>query len=807
MMKVICDSPEARKLLQEWGGEKRVIMAKFFFWKQDDPMQRSMDGMIRSLLHQILSESPELIAEYFPDQWRAIQSTPWHSNLVPEISNTEARQAFQKLFSLDNSKVWSSYSLGIFIDGLDECECKKGSQELIKSLQNLASLSTSIKICISSRLMNSLGPIDDAYPGQKIFLHRLTEPDIRRVVYDRLHDNSNFRRMSTEYEVGCRYAIDEVVRKAEGVFLWVILILDILCQGLTDDDTLSDLRRKIDHYPKDLDKFLQEIIRSIPTENRELAYRTFAITMTLSRGDGNMRLFNYSFLEEYNSDKRFALSIPLDGALSSEETVKRLSRTRRRLTAHCKELLHVDDAAHGPNAPIVSFVHRSVREIFEQEQVRNDMAEHTKDFDVLDAILQTHLAGTKREPNYTFDESAIQSNIYALEGLLNVIKVVQPQCTTATCESLDRLSTALLYRQGISAESFHEVKWRKYKVIDVWYILKSERKYIFSLVHIAAGIGLSTYLDWTMNKVSDFARHHEAATDLLRQYIRPQTVAFSSAWSIEGSRWVESLFLRGLSANSPRYSWAEVQPRPIWYQMLGHLLDSAWLNKLFWRIFEIFVRCGADCSVTVKREAKWAMDHNRNLVYVGWAGGTQNVPIGYPALYKLLAESSLGAMKLQDFVDFHAPENATTLKDLIIRNQARERESPSIFTLSNRDFEEAWAAADKAGKDVREVKFRMREPNWDVSPPTAAELEAERFEKWGTVWEIPSPTTATAVEKWGTSGLGPESSMSKSKEESALATEQTSLSESILGHTILGFPVLLLMLSKSLWISSRCFFI
>lgn len=72
-----------------------------------------------------------------------------------------------------------------------------------------------------------------------------------------------------------------------------------------------------------------------------------------------------------------------------------------------------------------------------------------------------------------------------------------------------------------------------------------------------------------------------------------------------------------------------------------------------------------------------------------------------------------------------------------MRKQARERESPSIVTLSNRDFEEAWRAADKPGENVRDVKFRMREQNWDVSPPTAAELQAEGFEKSATLWDIP----------------------------------------------------------------------
>lgn len=97
----------------------------------------------------------------------------------------------------------------------------------------------------------------------------------------------------------------------------------------------------------------------------------------------------------------------------------------------------------------------------------------------------------------------------------------------------------------------------------------------------------------------------------------------------------------------------------------------------------------------------------------------------------------MDVLRLQDIVDFHAPENTDNLKRLIVRKTSQGKRITNVVTLSNRDFEEAWRAADKPGENVRDVKFRMREQNWDVSPPTAAELQAEGFEKSATLWDIP----------------------------------------------------------------------
>lgn len=63
-------------------------------------------------------------------------------------------------------------------------EISKGYDELTHHILRLQYISQGIKLCVFSRVMNALKPIDELYLEQKIYLHRLTEKDINRVVSD-----------------------------------------------------------------------------------------------------------------------------------------------------------------------------------------------------------------------------------------------------------------------------------------------------------------------------------------------------------------------------------------------------------------------------------------------------------------------------------------------------------------------------------------------------------------------------------------------------------------------------------------------
>ncbi|KAI1273204.1 hypothetical protein F5Y07DRAFT_391479 [Xylaria sp. FL0933] len=61
LMKFICGHRTTVELLRVWAGSKRLITAKFFFWNAGTALQKSREGLLRSLLFEILRKCPELI--------------------------------------------------------------------------------------------------------------------------------------------------------------------------------------------------------------------------------------------------------------------------------------------------------------------------------------------------------------------------------------------------------------------------------------------------------------------------------------------------------------------------------------------------------------------------------------------------------------------------------------------------------------------------------------------------------------------------------------------------------------------------
>ncbi|KAI0425233.1 hypothetical protein F5Y09DRAFT_335150 [Xylaria sp. FL1042] len=73
LMKFICAHTTTVELLRVWAGNKRLITAKFFFWNAGTILQKSREGLLRSLLFEILRKCPELI----PRVSQGNQKTPF----------------------------------------------------------------------------------------------------------------------------------------------------------------------------------------------------------------------------------------------------------------------------------------------------------------------------------------------------------------------------------------------------------------------------------------------------------------------------------------------------------------------------------------------------------------------------------------------------------------------------------------------------------------------------------------------------------------------------------------------------------
>lgn len=347
LMKFLTDHPKTLQYLMEWANGNDLIVAKHYFWSPGTTMQKSQEGLFRALLHQILGQRPELIPIVCAHRWNAPhyeRSYPWTLKQLAE--------AFQRLGSLDNVR----WRICLFIDGLDEYDGEP--TDVIDIIHNIGE-SEKIKICISSRPWIEFS---DAFGGNqpKLELQNFTREDIQKFIKGKLQNNDGFNKLRQRDRAAADGLVLSITEKADGVFLWVFLVVRSLLRGLRNEDDILDLERRLGQLPDDLYKFFDNMLSIIEDVYRERVSRLF-LTMTsakvalpiitfyfLNFGDGPLSREPLPFLREWPV---------VDNA---EEKV--LEVKKRQLIAQCKDLIHTVSDVEGEVlfAEKVEFIHNMV---------------------------------------------------------------------------------------------------------------------------------------------------------------------------------------------------------------------------------------------------------------------------------------------------------------------------------------------------------------------------------------------------------------------------------------------------------------
>ena len=122
LMKYLCRHPCTQSLLAEWAGGRELVFAKFFFWRMGtDKDEKSLNGLIRGILYEVLCKAPMLVKSLFPVTRAKIIQEPSRGRRGSDLLAAEIKDAFARLVSLSASAE-ESPSLGriricFFIDG------------------------------------------------------------------------------------------------------------------------------------------------------------------------------------------------------------------------------------------------------------------------------------------------------------------------------------------------------------------------------------------------------------------------------------------------------------------------------------------------------------------------------------------------------------------------------------------------------------------------------------------------------------------------------------------------------------------
>lgn len=134
--------------------------------------------------------------------------------------------------------------------------------------------SPNIKICASSRPWNVF---ERAFGGGNCYtllLQEFTCGDSELYVRAELEADDVFQSLLVE-DSQYQQLIQDVVEKAQGVFLWVFLVFRSLLRGLADENEFSVLQKRLNHLPSDLEEFFLHILDSIEPVYQEQTARIF----------------------------------------------------------------------------------------------------------------------------------------------------------------------------------------------------------------------------------------------------------------------------------------------------------------------------------------------------------------------------------------------------------------------------------------------------------------------------------------------------------------------------------------------------
>ncbi|KAH7084087.1 hypothetical protein FB567DRAFT_445409 [Paraphoma chrysanthemicola] len=408
LMKYLSENKRTLSRLKQWAGTSDLYVASYYFWNQGNEMQKSRIGLMQSLLYQVLRSAPQLIPSVCRER---LQHEAWELN--------ELIATFERIAK--DTKLLSKFCF--FIDGLDEYD---GDEHEVLPMLEILSACPHIKVCVSSRpgriyeqpLRNDQRAFDIA---------KFTREDMQQYVFNQLTSSEKFQTLAAQ-EPGCQELIADISQYADGVWLWVFLVTRDIVHEVDRDEPLSTLRKIVDEFPADLEKYFQRIIGRIKDIHKEEMARTFLVTTHELQP---LPLYAFALLNRERLDPDYALSASIQA--DPDEILRDHSQYalwRNRVQNRCGDLLvMVGSREESPLSPVLSshrevlpvlltdsvdFLHRTVRD-FLRDSFHNELQRHLKsDYNPLLSLCRISLSLVKAVPVNNIRNHASANRMIAL---------------------------------------------------------------------------------------------------------------------------------------------------------------------------------------------------------------------------------------------------------------------------------------------------------------------------------------------------------------------------------------------------------
>lgn len=332
LMKFLVNDQRTREHLSVWAGNDELCIASFFFWAAGTTLQKTQLGLMRAILYEVLRRHPELIEVVLPEVFAELSLVPRGDDDEP--TSAELTQALHALTSQRSV----SLKLCLIIDGIDEYD---GDISELAGLLRSLNRSSTVKVLLSSRPTQPCVMAFHGYP--KLRLQDLTFRDIQRYARDKAAAHELMADLALQHPNETTSLIDDVVLKADGVFLWVMLVMKALLNELENGGFLEDLQVRLKELPRDLSNLYDAMLSKMEPVYRRQAAQLLQIFRTSSQ----LSLGTMVFAHADGLREGFMKSATRDGefpSLLSTQAETVYQRFERRLRTRCCGLLEVSHA-------------------------------------------------------------------------------------------------------------------------------------------------------------------------------------------------------------------------------------------------------------------------------------------------------------------------------------------------------------------------------------------------------------------------------------------------------------------------------
>lgn len=254
------------------------LTLSFFFYNLGSELQKSVEGMLRAVLSQILQAFPSLIGDlvipkvsdqvFVGNQTMGMpKKSIWQSTNLIEILEESIT------LILKHADVW------LFIDALDECRIIEEDttvdteeiRQLMKSFRRILRMSVSdpykLHVCCSCRHYPHIASLNDGY---KVLVENENARDIKEYITQEL-----FSEILPDHRSLLESLVETISSKATGSFQWVRLVTQKMISMYSAGKNASKIQECVDDLPKHLSDLYGSILSSIPEDDRSRSRKLF----------------------------------------------------------------------------------------------------------------------------------------------------------------------------------------------------------------------------------------------------------------------------------------------------------------------------------------------------------------------------------------------------------------------------------------------------------------------------------------------------------------------------------------------------